>query len=81
MYKRQAYSYTEKFEVENMPPSLRNWMGYYREQINWAKEQDIAPSKSIIALWDQLQRGTLSDDTEGEVLLSTALWNQDARCV
>lgn len=73
-----AYSYTEKFEVENMPPSLRNWMGYYREQINWAKEQDIAPSKSIIALWDQLQRGTLSDDTEGEVLLSTALWNQDA---
>ena len=55
-----------------MPPSLRNWMGYYREQINWAKEQDIAPSKSIIALWDQLQRGTLSDDTEGEVLLSTA---------
>ena len=73
-----AYSYTEKFEVENMPPSLRNWMGYYREQINWAKEQDIAPSKTIIALWDQLQRGTLSDDTEGEVLLSTALWNQDA---
>ena len=73
-----AYSYTGKFEVENMPSSLRDWMGYYRAQINWAKEQDIVPSRSITALWDQLQRGTFSDDTEGEVLLSTALWNQDA---
>lgn len=72
-----AYSHTGKFEVENMPPNLQGWMKYYREQINWAKEQNIVPSELIILLWKQLQQGTLSDDAEREVLLPTALWNQD----
>ena len=61
-----------------MPSNLQGWMQYYREQINWAREQHITPSESVMKLWEQLQRGALADDAEKEVLLSTALWNQDA---
>lgn len=73
-----AYSDTGEFEVENMPSNLQGWMQYYREQINWAREQHITPSESVMKLWEQLQRGALADDAEKEVLLKTALWNQNA---
>lgn len=73
-----AYSNTGQFEVENMPSNLQNWMGYYREQINWAREQNMTPSASTVELWDKLQRGTLSDNVGQEVLLTTVLWNQGA---
>ena len=63
-----AYSDTGEFEVENMPSNLQGWMQYYREQINWAREQHITPSESVMKLWEQLQRGALADDAEKEVL-------------
>ncbi|WP_455586510.1 thiol protease/hemagglutinin PrtT [Bacteroides sp.] len=71
-----AYSNTGKFEVENMPSNLQDWMGYYREQINWAREQNMPPSASTVELWSKLERGMLSDNGEEEVLMETALWNQ-----
>lgn len=71
-----AYSNTGKFEVENMPSNLQNWMTYYREEINWSRAQNRVPSASITALWNCLENGYLSDNAEDEVLLETALWNQ-----
>ncbi|MCE8464056.1 thiol protease/hemagglutinin PrtT [Bacteroides nordii] len=73
-----AYSYVNSFHVENMPDNLRAWMAYYREQINWAREENIVSDEETIWAWERLRDEIDSAKNSEEVLIETALWDQTA---
>ena len=73
-----AYSYVNSFHVENMPDNLRSWMAYYREQINWAREENIVSDEETIWAWERLRDEIDSAKNSEEVLIETALWDQTA---
>ena len=73
-----AYSYVNSFHVENMPDNLRAWMAYYREQINWAREENIVSYEETIWAWERLRDEIDSAKNSEEVLIETALWDQTA---
>ncbi|UAK42719.1 thiol protease/hemagglutinin PrtT [Bacteroides nordii] len=73
-----AYSYVNSFHVENMPDNLRAWMAYYREQINWAREENIVSDEETIWDWERLRDEIDSAKNSEEVLIETALWDQTA---
>ena len=73
-----AYSYVNSFHVENMPDNLRAWMAYYREQINWAREENIVSDEETIWAWERLRDEIDSAKNSEEVLIVTALWDQTA---
>ena len=73
-----AYSYVNSFHVENMPDNLRAWMAYYREQINWAREENIVSDEETIWAWERLRDEIDPAKNSEEVLIETALWDQTA---
>lgn len=73
-----AYSYANSFHIENMPDNLRSWMAYYREQINWAREENIVSDEETIWIWERLRDEIDSAKNSEEVLIETALWDQTA---
>ena len=73
-----AYTYVNSFHVENMPDNLRAWMAYYREQINWAREENIVSDEETIWAWERLRDEIDSAKNSEEVLIETALWDQTA---
>ncbi|GFZ40431.1 thiol protease/hemagglutinin PrtT [Bacteroides nordii] len=73
-----AYSYANSFHIENMPDNLRSWMAYYREQINWARKENIVSDEETIGIWERLRDEIDSAKNSEEVLIETALWDQTA---
>lgn len=61
-----------------MPDNLRAWMAYYREQINWAREENIVSDEETIWAWERLRDEIDSAKNSEEVLIETALWDQTA---
>jgi hypothetical protein len=48
-----GYSYTNDFSADNMPPNLQWWLGEYAKQIEFAIENDIAPTQETQQQWAQ----------------------------
>ena len=74
-----GYSYDNPFMVEGMPDNVRNWLGYYGEQIKAVVDNDILPSAEITERWTLLKSGQAMPNrsvTAVSPLIQTT-WNQD----
>lgn len=72
-----GYSGEGSFDPDNLPENLRGMLAYYQDQITWANDKDIEATPDIAAEWNQLMSGTALRAAGGEVLLQTAIWDQD----
>lgn len=70
-----GYSPTGQFEVQNMPPNLKYWMEFYRNEVTWAREEGIEPTVKVTNAWKNIRSASL---ITGEVIVknTTAQWGQ-----
>ena len=76
-----GYSFKHDFVIENQPPNVQYWLGQYKDQVSYARENKIEPEKSILEQWayflnnDFTQTKTNVKSKAVEPLLTT-LWDQ-----
>ncbi len=78
-----AYSFESNYaEDEALPEGFRVWMNHYQQQIDFAVQNNIAPSSEIITEWERLLNANFQVNKsfaqlqEVEPLL-VSKWNQD----
>lgn len=52
-----GYAVNGRFDTENIPANVRQWLQGYANQIASAKEQNISPNESISRNWAELYEG------------------------
>lgn len=71
-----AYSNTSDLNLEEAAPGAMFWLDLYQNEIQYVRDNQIAPSEEIVEEWRFL-RGTKSGQTTTIVApLITAMWNQ-----
>ncbi len=75
-----GYSEECSFDAENIPEGLVYYLNHYKNQIEYAVENNIPAESEIAAEWDCLRKnGTINSKSEvrGVDPLINLLWNQD----
>lgn len=73
-----GYSYTGKFDINNMPDNCKAWLEGYKEQIQTIRNSGSGRSPQAVALWNEILIPTKAGESgyEPELLLTTADWDQ-----
>lgn len=73
-----GYSESNSFDAENMPANLRDWLMGYEMQIQYAKDNNIAPSKDVVSEWNTLYEGGIivPKSTKSVGALISTRWDQ-----
>lgn len=73
-----AYSFDSNYTGENLPPGFKFWITHYEEQIFFAIEKKLTPTKELKAIWDKYTSESFVPDikiTGIEPMLQTT-WSQ-----
>ena len=76
-----GYSLTSKFDVDNMPENLRWWLQGYSNEIQFAIDHNIEPSKLVSQQWKDLKNG-IHKTAKATIIvppLTTTEWGQGTR--
>ena len=76
-----GYSFKHDFVTKNQPPNVQYWFGQYKDQLSYARENQIEPAENITNQWayylteNFVSIKTEKSSKEVEPLLTT-LWDQ-----
>ena len=76
-----GYSFEHEYVSENQPPNVQYWFGQYKEQVIFARENQIEPEKNISIQWAYYLADSFNstkpaiNSKEVEPLITT-LWGQ-----
>ena len=76
-----GYSFEHEYVSENQPPNVQYWFGQYKEQVIFARENQIEPEKNISIQWAYYLADSFNstkpaiNSKEVEPLITT-LWDQ-----
>ena len=75
-----AYSFTQKFDLDNMPDNKRAWIQGYSEEIQAAIDRRSTATAEVAQLWRDLAEGNSTRQNRAVVVdaLLATQWNQDA---
>ena len=78
-----GYSFTEEFSENDEKSAYKDWMDHYKEQINYAVENNLEPDPEVTDNWKKysgiIELKGVEQLTEVTPLLST-IWNQNGYC-
>lgn len=79
VYPVLAYSFRGSLDPYNQPPNAESWLKRYKDQIIYAKENQLPASEKVSDIWEKYSDYSISDSPKSmmQVLpLVTATWNQ-----
>ena len=74
-----GYSFTNRFDIDNMPQNVKSVLDSYEEEIKFFKSQSNNDNNAIAEQWKMLKSGTMPEAsyTTSIAPLLTTTWNQN----
>ena len=69
-----GYSNDRAADALYMPSNVQAWLNQYASQIQWARENDIAPDTSVVNAWKKISSSKKATEVVSPLLLT--IWNQ-----
>jgi len=76
-----GYSFDSEYKTEDQPLNIKFWMGQYRDQISYARQNNLKSTDKASRQWDYYLTTDASDfntfqKSKGTGYLMTTIWNQ-----